>query len=389
MTDERHTDAYILVVDDEEANVDLLEQMLARAGYTNVLGITDPRRVLPLLRERQPDLILLDLLMPHLDGYAVLEQLRPEIGEDVYLPVLVLTADITSAAKQRALSLGAHDFLTKPFDHIELLLRLRNLLQTRFLHLRLRHQNALLERLYEESRAALAARNELLSTITHDLGQPLTSIRVLAQMLERQAARGETTTAERLAEGLAGIVAATGTMWAMVGELLDLARLDAGQPLELAWQRVDLVKLVRDVAAMHAWGSVRHQITIQAETPELPIELDPARISRVIGNLLSNAIKFSPAGGAITVTVAREPREHGEGTWAVVRVHDQGVGIPAADLPRVFERFHRGSNVTGRIAGTGLGLASARQIVEQHGGRMTVTSEEGCGSTFTVRLPLD
>jgi signal transduction histidine kinase len=389
MADERYTSAHILVVDDEEANVDLLEQMLARAGYTNVTGTTDPRRVLPLVRERQPDLILLDLLMPYLDGYAVLEQLRPEIGEDVYLPVLVLTADITPAAKQRALTLGANDFLTKPFDQVELLLRIHNLLHTRSLHLRLRQQNALLERLYEETRAALELRNASLSAITHDLGQPLTSINVLAQSLQRQAAHGETTTAERLAEGLAGIAAATGTMWAMVSELLDLARLDAGRPLDLDWQQVDLVELVRRVVAAHAEGSERHRIHLRAEVPKLLVDVDPTRISRVIGNLLSNAIKFSPAGGEITVAVASEPREAGDSAWAVVRVQDEGVGIPAADLAHVFERFHRGTNVTGRIAGTGVGLASARQIVEQHVGRIEVTSEEGRGSTFTVLLGLD
>jgi signal transduction histidine kinase len=388
MPDDRHIAAHILVVDDEEANVDLLEQMLARAGYTNVTSTTDPRRVLPLLRERGPDLILLDLLMPHLDGYAVLEQLRPAIGADAYLPVLVLTADITPAAKQRALSLGANDFLTKPFDQIELLLRIRNLLETRFLHLRLRQQNALLERLYEETRAALRVRDESLSAITHDLGQPLTSIRVAAQLLQRQAAGGDATEAARLAAGLAGIDAATGTMWSMLDELLDVVRLDAGRPLDLNWQQLDLVALARREAEAQAGTSARHRLRVETEMPELIVEADPARIGRALANLIANAIKFSPEGGDVRVTVTREPQAGGDGAWAVVRVQDRGVGIPAADLPHVFERFYRGTNVAGRITGTGIGLATARQIVEQHGGRIDVASDEGRGSTFSVRLPL-
>jgi len=106
-------------------------------------------------------------------------------------------------------------------------------------------------------------------------------------------------------------------------------------------------------------------------------------VERVLGNLVSNALAYSPRGGAVTVTVDRERDE-----WAILQVSDHGLGIPATDLPHIFERFHRGGNVAGRIAGSGIGLAAVRQIVEQHGGTITVESREGKGSTFTVRLPL-
>jgi signal transduction histidine kinase len=119
-------------------------------------------------------------------------------------------------------------------------------------------------------------------------------------------------------------------------------------------------------------------------------------LERVLGNLLSNAIKYSPDGGEIAVTVEVEGRKgggtegggDGEGEWAVLTVRDEGVGIPAGEVPKLFERFFRASNVAGRIAGTGVGLAGARQIVAQHGGTIAVASEEGRGSAFTVRLPL-
>jgi signal transduction histidine kinase len=120
--------------------------------------------------------------------------------------------------------------------------------------------------------------------------------------------------------------------------------------------------------------------------PALFGDWDAARLGRVLANLLANAIKYSPQGGPITVDLKRE--EMDAGAFAVLAVRDQGLGIPAEDLPRIFEPFQRARNVVGRIGGSGLGLASVRQIVEQHGGTIAVTSEGGAGSTFTVRLPL-
>ena len=128
----------ILIVDDLAANLRLLEDLLAREGFTNVVSTTEPEQVLDLHAAFDPDLVLLDLMMPGLSGYAVLERLERQRPADEFRPVLVLTADASSQAKRRALSLGAKDFLTKPFDHIEAMLRIWNLLETRLLHKRLR-----------------------------------------------------------------------------------------------------------------------------------------------------------------------------------------------------------------------------------------------------------
>jgi putative two-component system response regulator len=136
--------ARIVICDDQEANVVLLERMLAGAGYVNVAATTDSSRVVELCARNPPDLVLLDLHMPHVDGFQVIERLTPFL-EGSWLPVLVLTADTTSEAKQRALSAGARDFVTKPIDRTEVLLRIENLLETRLLHLELREHNALLE----------------------------------------------------------------------------------------------------------------------------------------------------------------------------------------------------------------------------------------------------
>jgi putative two-component system response regulator len=135
----RRSDARILVVDDERVNVVLLERILEQDGYTNVKSTTDAHQAAILYDEFEPDLVLLDLHMPGLDGFAVMEQLAGRISSDSFLPILILTADIRPEIKRRALSAGAKDFVTKPFDRTEVLLRIQNLLETRFLHLRFRH----------------------------------------------------------------------------------------------------------------------------------------------------------------------------------------------------------------------------------------------------------
>jgi putative two-component system response regulator len=159
-------EARILIVDDEPANVLLLQRILDEAGYTDHTASTDPRQVLTIHARYDPDLILLDLAMPHLDGFAVMAQLRQVIPAGTFLPILVLTADMTSQAKQQALSGGATDFLLKPFDPTEVLLRIGNLLQTRRLHLELQSHNQLLEQRVRDRTAQLeAAHNEILQRL--------------------------------------------------------------------------------------------------------------------------------------------------------------------------------------------------------------------------------
>jgi putative two-component system response regulator len=139
-----------LIVDDQQANVALLETILAEHGYHNLISTTDSRRALSLYLERRPDLVLLDLHMPHLDGFAVLDQLAARILPDDYVPIVMLTAEIRPEARRRALAAGAKDFVSKPLDVTEVLLRIRNLLHTRHLHVELHDQNQFLEARVQE-----------------------------------------------------------------------------------------------------------------------------------------------------------------------------------------------------------------------------------------------
>jgi putative two-component system response regulator len=160
--------ARILIVDDQEPNIRLLQRFLTPAGYVNLKSITDPRTVLDVYQEFQPDLILLDLHMPHLNGLAVMKLLKLRIPADAYLPILVLTADVLAKTKQEALSTGAKDFLTKPFDGIEVLLRIHNLLETRFLYIELQLYNETLEtKVRERTRELEEAQGEMLERLAH------------------------------------------------------------------------------------------------------------------------------------------------------------------------------------------------------------------------------
>lgn len=154
-SEDRIQQARILIVDDQEINVRLLERILRHVGYANLSSTTDSRQVLTLFTSSPPDIVLLDLTMPHVNGFEVMEQLRPLIPTEDYLPILVLTADVTSEVKLRALSAGAKDFLTKPFGTVEVLLRIENLLKTRLLHLQLREQNQILDEKVRERTLSL------------------------------------------------------------------------------------------------------------------------------------------------------------------------------------------------------------------------------------------
>lgn len=255
-------------------------------------------------------------------------------------------------------------------------------------------------RLYHEAQNAVRARDEFLSSASHDLKNPLASIKGFAQLLQRRLHRPGDPDIQKLAEGLAHIDDAVTRMTALINELVDVTRVHMGQGVELDIERIDLVAMAERIAAAQQETTQQHCIRVEPLEPEIVGHWDHIRIERVLANLVSNAIKYSPNGGNVTIRISRSNSGHSQVSsalrhshrpaqdWAVLAVQDQGVGIPADEIPRIFERFHRATNVTDKFDGTGIGLTSARQIVEQHGGTISVTSLEGVGTTFTVQLPL-
>lgn len=234
-----------------------------------------------------------------------------------------------------------------------------------------------------QAERAVSMRNDFLSSTVHDLRTPLTTMRGRTQLLQRRLARVDLADDDRhrIEDGLAQLEASAAQMESILAELQDVAFLQIGRPLELRCVPVDLVALVRAAIEAVEAQSEEHRFRLETPHPELVVVADATRMERVIDNLLSNAVKYSPQGGVVTV------RLHQDNGWILLSVTDEGVGIPASELELIFERFHRASNVTGTFQGTGIGLAGARSIVEQHDGTLTVESEEGRGSTFTVRLP--
>jgi PAS domain S-box-containing protein len=227
--------------------------------------------------------------------------------------------------------------------------------------------------------------HEFLADIAHDLKNPLTVIRAQTQLLARRLRMGRLDD-ETAGAGLKEIDTGTARMVRRIDELSDVAQLRLGRSLELRLESTDLVALAEQLAATWRRATEGREIRVEAEIPELIGEWDAVRLERVLDNLLSNAVKYSPQGGPIEIRVSRE-REP-ESDWAVLTVRDEGIGVPAADLPWIFERFRRAGNVPGRVAGSGIGLAGAKQIVTQHGGTIVLESEEGRGTKVTVRLPL-
>jgi len=244
--------------------------------------------------------------------------------------------------------------------------------------------------LYERTRvaqlqaeAAIKLRDEVLAGVSHDLAGPLARIRLYAELLQVEAAAVQAAdTATQMIGWSQRIVAATASMSGIIQELLDVARLQMGRTLELDYRQIDLLELAqRCIADRH---QADQRLRFDAICGPIRGWWDDARMSRVLSNLLDNAFKYSAPHQEIFLSIGRDDTRPG---WAVLSVRDNGVGIPAEDLPRVFEPFFRASNVVDRVAGSGIGLAIARQIVEQHGGSLIIDSRLGEGTAATLRLP--
>jgi signal transduction histidine kinase len=235
-----------------------------------------------------------------------------------------------------------------------------------------------------QAEAAIKLRDEVLAGVSHDLAGPLARIRLYAELIQSEAANVQPAdAAEQMNQWSERIVVATGTMKSIIQELIDVARLQMGQALQLDLRRTDLVGLARRLVGEHQAAGRR--IRLETSCTELVGRWDESRLSRVLANLLDNAVKYSPQGAEVEVDVALVQR--GGAAHALVRVRDRGRGIPPEDLARVFERFYRGSNVDVTTSGSGLGLAVAQQIVAQHGGAIEIDSAPGMGTVVTMHLP--
>ena len=386
----------VLVVDDEETVTVTLQGILELDGYS-VTASTSGEIALELMRTHPFEVVLTDLRMDGVDGLDLLRELHT-ISPDSVAIVLTGYGSIDSAVQ--ALREGAYDYLVKPCDILELRTtvarglerarlasqlrqRLRDLEQAnetnRALNLEL---EARVERATAELRQEMLAKDEFMSTVSHDLKSPLTFIKGMANLRRRRAVATPET--RPLIDALDQIESCAGRMAQQLDELVDASRLQSGTPLELRRDKVDLIALAKKAVAEHQQTTDRHALHVSTRLPKLVGEWDELRLGRVLDNLLDNAVKYSPRGGSVKVSIGTT-----DDGAAVLSVSDRGEGIPDSDLPHIFERFRRGQNVEGRIPGTGIGLAGVQRIVEQHQGTIAVDTKVGVGTTFTIRLPLE
>jgi signal transduction histidine kinase len=239
-------------------------------------------------------------------------------------------------------------------------------------------------RLVSQAVDALAARDSIVSVATHDIKSPLAAIRVRVEVLQEEA-RAATLDAEQLSSSLARIAFSAARIERLSGTVVDLTRAQGGEPLRLDREPVDLVALAQRLVEEQQIATVRHSLRIETELEQLVGDWDFERLERAVSGLLTNALRYSPRGGDIVLTIDQESDD--AGGRAIVRVIDQGIGVPADELPHTFDLFFRGKNAE-HIPGSGVGLADVHQIVTSHGGSVTVESDGSTGSTFTFRLPL-
>ncbi len=383
--------AKILIVDDEPSNVRLLERILELYGIGELRSTTDSRKALSCLFEFEPDLVLLDLNMPHLDGFAVMAQIKEAMPEDSYLPVVVLTADITAETKRRALSAGAHDFLTKPLDNSEVVLRIKNLVENRFLHLemqnRVRERTAQLEEALERlgstqqqvvKQERLRALGMMAGGIAHDFNNALTMMLGYAELLLPWLQQHATS---RELAYLNHIIGAAQDSAHVVSRLREFYRPAENNEIRVA---VDLSELAQASVSLTApkWkGRSRAdgvQIEVVTELADVPpVAGNAVELREVLTNLIFNAVDAMPDGGTITMRTTHDA------SGVVLAVSDSGIGMSEAEIARCLEPFF----TTKGEGGTGLGLAVVYGIVQRHEGTIDITSKKGVGTTFSIRLP--
>lgn len=360
----------ILLVDDTPANIDVLRKTLEPEGY-NLSFAPNGAIALKLAVHNQPDLILLDVMMPELDGFETCRELKKnEKTRDI--PVIFITAKTETEDIVNGFSLGGVDYIAKPFRQEEVCARVKT-------HLQLMHTRRQLEKKNEALRELNALKNQFLGMAAHDLRNPLSSICGFAKMIKEE--KGELQDGQ-MDEFLDIIYSSGHRMQALVNNFLDISVIESGQ-LKLDIRPQSLKKLIEERIRIFTFHANRKQIALSESLPETPpIRFDYNHLSQVIDNLVWNAIKFSPKNSGIHVSM------EDNGGEVKVSVKDEGPGISMEDQVKLFGAFQKlGAKATDGEKSVGLGLVIVKKIIEAHGGRIEVKSEPGSGATFSFSIP--
>jgi signal transduction histidine kinase len=370
VSEPKQSDGEIVVADDNADMRDYVTRLLS--GRYRVRAYANGHAALQGIRERRPDLVLTDVMMPELDGFGLLRAIR-ESDETRSLPVIMLSARAGEESKIQGIEAGADDYLVKPFSANELLARVRSQIHLSRARAAFEAEQIVARRSAEE---ATRGRDDFLSVASHELRTPITSLLLQAQLLDRQlhtmvdgaSARPKVDAIRKQAQRLETLIAG----------LLDVSRIASGR-LELNPERVDLGRVVQEAIERHADAAARAGSPITVEVESHLGEWDPLRLDQIVTNLLTNAVKY---GGGNPIAVSAQVSS---GKARIV-VRDRGIGMSPQDLGNLYQRFTR-FVPSANYSGLGLGLWIVKQILDAMGGTIAVESEKGVGTTFVVEIP--
>ena len=365
------SDYKVLIVDDVVSNVLLLKILLANEKF-QVCTASNGKDCIEISRKEHPDLILLDVMMPDLNGFDTAVILKK--GEDTKdIPIIFLTALNTPQDLVHGFQVGASDFLTKPFNKEELVMRVTQ-------QISLVAAKRIIEQQNQELRATLNNRDKMYSVIAHDLRSPMASIRMVLNLVVASAS--PETVGEEIYNLLDQANRESEEVHDLLDNLLKWTKSQTGR-LNVVKQELELNDIIPGVVEIFdTIAATKHiKLELKSESDSLKVEADNDMLKTVVRNFLSNAIKFSPADSTIEIAMTKENE------FAKVSVRDHGVGIASNRLDSI---FHKGETTygTGGEEGSGLGLQLCQDFARKNGGDCTVESVEGEGSTFSVLIPL-